>query len=274
MLSKIASNYLEKIAKDFYNSIVHTETGSFKDPWIRTTFAPPEGSSAYGPAQLTKTKVVDYFNRFPKRMAQHAKFYNNVLKPMHENFLKYGREPNKAGYDKKWDYGGKGNPLTDLQKQQYEKLARTMMAIDEQEARRLLPNGTPEQILNKRIALWRGAPQSNDKRYYKDFHSVYNKSGRQDYTGPEPLAYPMEMEFPDYQSTTLPEPKLQSPLPEPRLSNMYTVKNGDILSRIVTARGITGATNIYNMVNKIKKINNLNNDKIKPGQTLILPDGL
>jgi hypothetical protein len=56
-------------------------------------------------------------------------------------------------------------------------------------------------------------------------------------------------------------------------SNVYTVQSGDILSRIVAARGIKGATNIYNMVNKIKKINNLKNDNIKPGQTLILPDG-
>jgi hypothetical protein len=178
MLQKLASKYLEKIAQDFYNSITSAETGSFKDPWIRTAYAPPGGSSAYGPAQVTRTKVLDYFDRFPKRMKAHKKFYYNVLKPMHDNFLHYGKSPNKPGYDPKWEYGGSGNPLTPLQKQQYEQMVRTMMDIDEQEAYRLLPNGTPKQILNKRIALWRGKPQADDKRYYNEFHSVYNKSGK------------------------------------------------------------------------------------------------
>lgn len=56
--------------------------------------------------------------------------------------------------------------------------------------------------------------------------------------------------------------------------NMYAVKSGDSLGTIVANRGIKGATNIYNMVNKIKKLNSLQNDKIKPGQQLILPEGL
>lgn len=261
MIKKIAHNYLEKVAKlekkaqDFYNSIVQAETGSFKNPWIRTTYAPPEGSSAYGPAQLTRKKVTDYFKRFPEMMAPHAKFYNSVLGPMHDNFLKYGKEPDKEGYDKKWDYGGAGNPLTDQQKQQYEQLVRTMMAIDEQEARKMLPNGTPEQILNKRIALWRGAPQSDDNRYYKEFHSVYNKQKA------KPVAIP---------STSVQAPVRTNVQP----SNVYTVRPKDTLGRIVAARGIKGATNIYNMVNKIKKINNMNSDIIKPGQQLKLPEGL
>ena len=57
-------------------------------------------------------------------------------------------------------------------------------------------------------------------------------------------------------------------------SNMYTVKAGDSLSKIVANRGIKGATNIYNMVNKIKKINNINSDVIRPNQQLKLPEGL
>lgn len=252
MLQKIASDYLNKIAKDFYNSIVHTETGSFQDPWIRTKHAPPEGSSAYGPAQITRTKATDYFEQYPKMMAPHHDFYFNVLKPMHDNFLKYGRSPHKEGYDPKWEYGGKGNPLTDVQKQQYEQMMRTMMEIDKQRAHEMLPNGTPEQILNKRIALWRGKPQKDDTRYYRDFYSVYNKS-----------------KAPIVNSTV--KPKNVTTI---KPSNVYTVQAGDSLSKIVANRGIKGATNIYNMVNKIKKINNMNNDVIRPNQQLKLPEGL
>lgn len=270
MLNKIASAYLEKIAKDFYNSIAQAETGSFKDPWIRTTYAPPEGSSAYGPAQLTRKKATDYFKRFPIRMAPHAKFYNNVLRPMHDNFLKYGKEPNKAGYDKKWDYGGAGNPLTAQQKKQYEQLVRTMMTIDEQEARKMLPNGTPEQILNKRIALWRGAPQKDDNRYYKEFHSVYNKNNNQQLNYPEPLAYPMEMEYPNYKPAKRVSRQVNT-LPEPQIPTKYTVKRGDSVD-LILKRGGYNMKDIINLRKQIQRTNKLDNKyTIKPGQQLILP---
>tara|TARA_Y100000034_G_scaffold87902_1_gene105437 strand:- start:1164 stop:1754 length:591 start_codon:yes stop_codon:yes gene_type:complete len=38
---------------DVYDSMAYAETGSFPDPWIRTTGKTPQGSSAYGPVGLT-----------------------------------------------------------------------------------------------------------------------------------------------------------------------------------------------------------------------------
>lgn len=171
--------YLIKIAAArpdyrFYNSIVEAETGSIPNQWTRTRHAPAGGSTAYGPAQVTRTKILDYFKRFPKRMMRHAPLYNSVLKDMYNNFVTYGREPNKKGYDKRWDYGGTGYDLTQSQKDAYRDMILTMQQIDADEARRLLPNGTPKQLLQKRIELWRGKKAGSDPRYFKAFHKQYN----------------------------------------------------------------------------------------------------
>ena len=48
-----------------YEALRHAETGSFRNPWIRTTGRPPEGSTAFGPVQITKKlgSDPDYYNR-------------------------------------------------------------------------------------------------------------------------------------------------------------------------------------------------------------------
>ena len=158
----------------FYNSIVESETGSVPNQWTRTKHAPAGGSTAYGPAQLTRTKLLDYFKRFPKRMMKHAPLYNDVMKNMYNNFVEYGKEPNKPGYDKRWDYGGQGVDLTQQQKDAYKDTVLTMQQIDADEAKRLLPKGTPRQLLQKRIELWRGKKAKADPRYFRTFYKQYN----------------------------------------------------------------------------------------------------
>lgn len=158
----------------FYNSVVEAETGNESNQWIRTKHAPKGGSTAFGPAQLTYTKVKDYFERFPERMKKHAPFYNSVLGQTYRNFKEYGRAPNKPGYDRRWDYGGTGPDMTQAQKDSYKDMVMTMQQIDADEAKRLLPNGTPQQLLNKRIELWRAKSARQDPRYYKAFYRKYN----------------------------------------------------------------------------------------------------
>lgn len=159
----------------FYNAVQFAETGSFKNPWIRATTAGKEGSSAYGPVQITQKKALDYLDRFPKAMASSSAFYKNTLGPMHANFLEYGREPNKPGYDPKWDYGGYGKVLTPAEKAAYRNMGLNMMRIDADEARRLLPKGTPEELLRKRIELWRGKQYKDDKAYFDRLIDYYNR---------------------------------------------------------------------------------------------------
>ena len=48
---------------DIYNAYQFAETGSFDDPWIRTTDRDVEGgSTAYGPVQITLGLLNNYKN--------------------------------------------------------------------------------------------------------------------------------------------------------------------------------------------------------------------
>ena len=159
----------------FYNAVQHVETGGLKNPWIRAIKAGKDGSSAYGPVQITQRKAKDYLNRFPKMMAGSVDFYNTTLGPMHQLFLKYGREPNKPGYDPKWDYGGYGKILTPAEKDAYRNMGLMMMRVDADEARRLLPKGTPEELFKKRMELWHGMEYEADPDYFDRLLDYYNK---------------------------------------------------------------------------------------------------
>jgi hypothetical protein len=93
--------------------------------------------------------------------------------PMYDNFLKYGREPKKAGYDKRWDYGGYGVRLTPQQQAQYENMVMDLMAIDRAEVDRLYPKASEEFRRNEAIRRWRGVNKGGDKRYYRVVNGFY-----------------------------------------------------------------------------------------------------
>lgn len=145
-----------------YNGIANAETGSFDNPWIRTTSAPKAGSTAFGPVQITKTKVEDYVNR-GLVSPQSAQFYTQVLAPMYDKFNQYGRAPKKSGYDPAYDYGGHGNFNSEAYGSLYQQLAKEMMAADLK---------TAGGDVNKAIMLWRGKPQNADQRYYKAVQDI------------------------------------------------------------------------------------------------------
>lgn len=159
----------------FYDAIMLAETGSEKDPWIRTKYAPPGGSTAFGPVQITRRKARDYFTRFPEVMKGSTAFYKDILGPMHDKFAYYGREPKRPGYDRRWEYGGYGQRLTPEQKAAYKRLSLDMMRADIAEARRLLPKGTPEQLREMRIQLWRGKTRKQDPRYFNVVNSYLSR---------------------------------------------------------------------------------------------------
>lgn len=138
-----------------YDAIAQAETGSFNDPWIRTTYAPPRGSSAFGPVQITGTKAKDYAARniLSKESQQ---FVNDTYGPLTDTFLKYGKEPDMEGYDSAYDYGGSGFFLNE-NREAYNKMAEEMLAYDFQKG-----NGDVDAF----IESWRGV--SNDERYNKE----------------------------------------------------------------------------------------------------------
>ena len=147
---------------ELYNAIAGAETGSSKDPWIRTNYAPKGGSTAFGPVQITKTKAEDYASRgllSPESIA----FVREVLNPMYDQFNKYGKEEKRPGYSREYDYGGTGNFDVEKYRGAYEKLAKEMMLHDYNANRGDIPNT---------VKAWRST--GNDARYNQ---SVYKALG-------------------------------------------------------------------------------------------------
>jgi len=144
-------------ASRLYRAIEKAETGSFSNKWVRTTFATKAGSSAYGPVQITKTLVEDIAKRYPKFNSKHKNYIDKFIK-QGELFLRYGKEPNKKGYDKKYEYGGSGDLTSSKDKKEYTKMAYDLMQILMKEKK---------YNLYDFIKRWRGKNFKEDTRYFK-----------------------------------------------------------------------------------------------------------
>lgn len=292
-LQKVASAYLEKLAYDkyddydhFYGAIANAETGGEKDRWIRTKGEPGVSSSAWGEVQLTKYKADDYFDRFKDDMAPYKEFYDTVLNPMYVNFLEYGREPNKPGYDPRWEYGAYGIRLTDEQKEMYRNMTKAMMRVDEREARRIFKeqgiNPTADQLFQKRIELWRGKPLSSDKRYKTDFYSYWDNPPKTQtptvntqpiVKTPVTTTVPKAtVPAPKPSSAVVQQPVNQTPVNAQPAGDIHNVVYGDTVNQLLIDRGykdkkaLKKAQQWVVEQNKLKNINN-----IKAGKPIILP---
>jgi hypothetical protein len=96
-------------ASAIYDAIAEAETGGEPNPWIRTKYAPPQGSTAYGPCQLTRSLAQGYLNFKSHLFNYTEKEYLKEFVIQGEMFAKFGKEPNLPGYNVKYDYGGKGH---------------------------------------------------------------------------------------------------------------------------------------------------------------------
>jgi len=87
--------------KDILKKIASHETKGYKNPWIRTSYAPSEGSSAFGPLQMTKKSLVDISdeNLTPEQRQFKYELIEEQIKA-----LKFGREPEKEGYEEIYEY--------------------------------------------------------------------------------------------------------------------------------------------------------------------------
>ncbi len=165
-----------------YNSFVGAEmTGvdAGKDGtghYIRTHGAKkgtPEykkGSSAYGPAQINKSTAKDYTTRYPDKFKDQKPYTDKYIKQGSQQ-LKYGREPNKPGYDKRYDYGGKGDLSATEYHKPYQTMAKTMMRQMDHE----LKSQNPKAGVKDLIQRWRGKSHQDDPRYYDEFFKTYNQ---------------------------------------------------------------------------------------------------
>lgn len=134
------------------DAIIQAETGGEENPYIRTKVSPKGGSSAFGPAQLTYTTAKDFYDRGKLRPPQ-GTFFREVMEPMYKNFLKYGKEPSKPGYDPIYEYGGTGG--FDQSKHGAGLRALNLDILEDMEGEGL-----------DRIQRWRGKSPAQDPRYF------------------------------------------------------------------------------------------------------------
>ena len=151
---------------DIYDAFSFAETGSFDNPWIRTTAREtPGGSTAYGPVQVTGGLLTDYLNNEPD-VYNSNKEIGDLLREQASLFSFHGNEPEKQrGYSPIWDYGGTGMNLTDIQKGQYKDFSQDMM-LDMWDK-----NKNKDNAINSFIQSWRGVPEDEDPDYYKRFNT-------------------------------------------------------------------------------------------------------
>ena len=163
---------------NLYNAIAHAETGHLQgdDRWIRTTASnTPGGSSAYGPVQINKAALTGPGYGDVGFSPEEHDWIQNVYLPQMDLFLQYGNEPNKEGYDPRYDYGGRGD-FTDSDKEMYDKMAKKLMKF---EYDRVIRGGGD---IDDFIHAWRGESKEKDPRYYetvKDKYTIDNVTTEQ-----------------------------------------------------------------------------------------------
>ena len=168
-----------------YDAYEFAETGSSLKPgetqyWRRTSHAPEEGSSAFGPVQITKSLVYDAMKYHPSFKARYGKWYGSHMEPMQKNFLKFGKEPHLKGYDINYEYGGHGY-WDPKHNDMYKQMGLDLMRLTMKDAEKRLMhiprhNRTADDRINAHIGVWRGASKSKDKHYYdKVLDNLYSR---------------------------------------------------------------------------------------------------
>ena len=118
---------ISQATKTLVNAIAQAETGSYRDPWIRTGYIPAEGSTAYGPLQLTGKLAKDMIAAGEKLYTKEELKYLDKFLAQSKKFAMYGDNPHwpmekvksKKGYDPRYDYGGKGDLDTPEDRKMY-----------------------------------------------------------------------------------------------------------------------------------------------------------
>lgn len=171
---------MEITIDDLYAGIEEAETGHLNpgmDRYVRTS-ASTEGSSAFGPVQMTKKILSGVGYSDIKFTDEEDAFVQNVLIPQANKFLKYGNEPKLEGYDIKYDYSDNDIPgsgvgdFTPADTTMYKQVAKKVMAYEFGPMR---AKGDVDTFIQN----WRGKSEQDDPRYYKAVRSkleVNNKA--------------------------------------------------------------------------------------------------
>lgn len=143
---------------EMYEAIAHAETGSFKNPHIRTVAnKTPGGSTAFGRVQITGT-LAEGASKNKYLSQESEKYYREKMKPRYDAMKKHGNMKGKLkDYDADYDYGGSAK-FDASEEPEYEKFAKDVISGVAKEAK------DDEGAFIKK---WRG--NSGDKEYFKRF---------------------------------------------------------------------------------------------------------
>lgn len=164
------------VIEEAYQNFKRAEVGDLEG-FIRTNHAPEQGSSAYGPVQMTRDLVADMVNNNHIKVPDDLKDYTKRFIQQGNNFLKYGKEPNKPGYDKKYEYGEAGDLTSAQDKKDYKRLAKLIIKYHYD-----LVDGDTDKLIN----AWRFGrfdksqdAKRDDERYYNTYTNttVNRKTG-------------------------------------------------------------------------------------------------
>lgn len=161
--------------KELYNAIRSAETDMLDtkqwgyNRWRRTSDnTNPKGSTAYGPVQITMTRVKDYLNpKVTKRKFsdKDIKDYAKKFKIQADLYNIHGNEEDMEGYDPRLGYSNKNDPTSGVgmltskeDKENYIKMAEKMIADTWADSK---------GDINKFIESWRSEPEEVDGDYYE-----------------------------------------------------------------------------------------------------------
>lgn len=154
------------VIEEAYQNFKRAEVGDLEG-FIRTNHAPEQGSSAYGPVQMTRDLVADMVNNNHIKLPDDLKDYTKRFIQQGNNFLKYGKEPNKPGYDKRYEYGEAGDLTSAQDKKDYKRLAKLIIKYHYD-----LVDGDTDKLIN----AWRFGrfdksqdAKRDDERYYNTY---------------------------------------------------------------------------------------------------------
>ena len=147
------------IEDKLYDALSSAEFRGTTPDFIRTKAkATPGGSTAYGPVQITRTLLSEKKGKL-NLTAKEDNYVDRFLE-QGKKFAEFGNEPNKSGYDTKYDYGGVGDLTSQKDQKLYKSVAKKLIKLlwDEK-----------GQDMEKFIGRWRGVPRKQDVDYYKAF---------------------------------------------------------------------------------------------------------
>lgn len=159
-MDKLLSNISSMNIDALYEAFSYAETGSMKDPFIRT-LAGEGTSSAYGPVQITRNLARDIrakggYDHLPAEVQQYA-----------DAFISQGDRMLKAGNnDPVFGLGKKGVLGEDKFHGHYEMFAKATLAYELKGAKRNYSGDDPSVLLDQVIRRWRGVGEDADPRYF------------------------------------------------------------------------------------------------------------